>query len=139
MWRDNGLVNAEAGIFYPDPASYPAGLPVLHGPDNTSRQLLEHLALFREALPPHMSISALELSDRRSWRLQLAGGLEVRLGRTGAIERFNRFVRHFPYGAGGTAGIRYVDMRYTNGFSIRWEPEYKPVMGKRQANNGEKI
>ena len=45
----------------------------------------------------------------------------VRLGRQAVTERLERFIRlASPMVAKRTEEIRYVDMRYTNGFSIGW-------------------
>ena len=53
--------------------------------------------------------------------------MTVRLGRRQVDERMDRFVQ---FGAqviaGQAADIRYVDMRYSNGFSIGWRGDRKP-------------
>ena len=57
----------------------------------------------------------------------LSTGVTVRLGRRQVDERMDRFVQ---FGAqviaGQAADIRYVDMRYSNGFSIGWRGDQKP-------------
>ncbi len=54
-------------------------------------------------------------------RLELADGLQVRLGRQDVKDRLERFIRlASPMVAKRVAEINYVDMRYTNGFSVGW-------------------
>ena len=53
--------------------------------------------------------------------LKEAGGLQVRLGRQDVKDRLERFIRlASPMVAKRVAEINYVDMRYTNGFSVGW-------------------
>ena len=88
-------------------------------------------ALPRHAGPPRrartLGVAALRLDARGAWELDLSTGVTVRLGRRQVDERMDRFVQ---FGAqviaGQAADIRYVDMRYSNGFSIGWRGDRKP-------------
>ena len=61
------------------------------------------------------------LDDRGAWEIELADGLQVRLGRQDVKDRLERFIRlASPTVAKRVAEINYVDMRYTNGFSVGW-------------------
>jgi cell division protein FtsQ len=64
----------------------------------------------------------LELDNRRAWHLQLAGGVQLELGRADAWKRLQRFVVAYPsVFAGRLAELQRVDLRYSNGFSVYWQ------------------
>jgi len=139
-WGIDGLVNPEAEVFYPDISSFPANLPVLTGPENTSRYLLDNFEQIQAILPPGISLQQLSLSDRRSWELQLDAGPVIRLGKTGIIARMQRFLAYLPAdGFGGMEHIQYIDMRYTNGFALLRKPENKIDVEGIQEKNGKEI
>jgi cell division protein FtsQ len=61
------------------------------------------------------------LDERGAWELELANGVAVKLGRQAVVERLERFIRlASQLVAKRLAEINYVDMRYTNGFSVGW-------------------
>jgi cell division protein FtsQ len=72
-------------------------------------------------------VAALRLDARGAWEFDLSTGVTVRLGRRQVDERMDRFVQ---FGArvisGRAAEVRYVDMRYSNGFAIGWRGNRKP-------------
>jgi cell division protein FtsQ len=64
---------------------------------------------------------ALRLDARGAWEIDLDNGVRVRLGRRQVDERFERFVAAaLRLVVQRSAEVAYVDMRYTNGFSIGW-------------------
>ena len=122
-WGGDGLLNAEGGIFRPDPLTFPSGLPGLAGPAGTEQLLLERLRFVEQVFAgPGLQVTALTLSERRAWSLNLATGLEVILGRTQFVERVQRFAAAAQHElAGRLDAARVVDMRYTNGFAVQWD------------------
>ena len=63
----------------------------------------------------------MRLDERGSWQIELANGVVVKLGRQAVTDRLERFIRlASPLVAKRLAEIKYVDMRYTNGFSVGW-------------------
>lgn len=139
-WGQTGLMNPEAEIFYPDPATIPETLPMVSGPDNSSRLVLDNFFDLQEMLPEQTSLQELNLSDRRSWELKLESGPVLRIGKTDVISRVERFLEYFPVHELETPGkILYIDMRYTNGFAVRWNTEPESEAQPGQENYGEKI
>jgi cell division protein FtsQ len=111
------------GIRHPPPE-----LPRLDGPSGTAWQVAQRFLAIQDRLSAlGLSISALRLDARGAWELDLSTGVTVRLGRRQVDERMDRFVE---FGAqviaGQAADIRYIDMRYSNGFSIGWRGDRKP-------------
>ena len=123
-WAGGGLINESGERFLPERnAASDRGLPVLAGPEGTERQVMTRFREMQGMLAAlGMSITRLGMDARRSWRLQLSGGLTLRLGRREINERLLRFVRTY-----GTAiaprleAIKNVDLRYTNGFAVQWK------------------
>ncbi|MGH8310112.1 MAG: cell division protein FtsQ/DivIB, partial [Steroidobacteraceae bacterium] len=67
-------------------------------------------------------LTELQLDARGAWNLQLVSGIEVRLGRREVEERLNRFIQTaLPVMTPRLREVAYVDMRYSNGFSIGWK------------------
>lgn len=140
QWGNEGLLNENAEIFRPEHSTFPAGLPVVNGPENSSAHVLEMLGRIREILPRDFSVRQLTMSERRSWELTLDSGPVIRLGKAGVIKRMQRFLEHLPAeGLNSMAQIQYIDMRYTNGFALSRKPENKAALEVIQENYGEEI
>ncbi|MEO5702937.1 MAG: cell division protein FtsQ/DivIB [Gammaproteobacteria bacterium] len=122
-WGDQALLSNEGKLFSPQPASYPADLPELHGPAGTQVTVLAHYRDMSKAIAPlKLHIQRLDLDARRAWRLSLDTGIELLLGRTDSNTHLQRFVRVYPslLAAPAGNGIERVDMRYGNGLAVRW-------------------
>lgn len=127
QWNDGALLNDNAQIFSPETDTFPKNIPLLRGPENTHVQMLSRYQHLQAALPEELRIAEITLSDRRSWHIGFVDGPHVYLGRTNVERRIARFIDHVPGKLGDHFDrIRSIDMRYTNGFAVRWEPDYKP-------------
>jgi cell division protein FtsQ len=129
-WGTDGLLNAEGMLFRPDPSTFPQGLPQLTGPAGTEQLMLERFRFLEQAFAGSgLEVRSLTLSARRAWRLGLATGQEVVLGRTQFVERVRRFVTAARNElAAHIDAVGVADMRYTNGYAVRWEDGAAPVM-----------
>ena len=59
------------------------------------------------------------VSPRRAWRLRLASGITLELGRENVEARLNRFVSTYARTIGSLQRrINYVDLRYPNGYAV---------------------
>jgi cell division protein FtsQ len=68
-----------------------------------------------------LTLERLSMDERGAWSLVLAGGQEIRLGRRDIDERLLRFFDVVaPELAAELPRVRYVDLRYTNGFAVGW-------------------
>lgn len=121
-WGDTGLVNARGDVFVRDARHVPPELAKLDGPEGSEHQVAE---LFMQ-LQPRMvevglSISGLRLDARGAWELDLTNGVTVRFGRRQLPERLERFMKvGAQMIAGRASDIAFLDMRYSNGFSVGW-------------------
>lgn len=122
-WKDSGLLNARGEYFAPELSTIPKYLPKLSGPEDSEPVLLERFNLIQERVKVlGFRVASVTLNERRAWSFQLENGINVVLGRRDFEERLNRFLTLIPATiAGRVAQTESIDMRYTNGFSIRWK------------------
>ncbi len=127
-WGEDGLLNTRGELFATGVRHPPPELPRLEGPEGTEWQVAQrYLATQGRLSGLGLQVAALRLDARGAWELDLSTGVTVRLGRRQVDERMDRFVQFSaPVIAGRASEIRYVDMRYSNGFSIGWRGNRKP-------------
>lgn len=121
-WAREALVNDRGELFYPPAREWPGGLPELSGPNRNAAAIASRFSELRNLLAPlGIELAALVQDERRSWRLRLSNGMDIRLGRKQTAERLLRFMRLYPRVlAARAAEIERVDLRYTNGFAVAW-------------------
>jgi cell division protein FtsQ len=117
-WGDEGLVNTYGEVFE---AASDARLPVFAGPKEASHEIADKYARFERSLAPvGKQVAEVSLSARRAWRLRLADGVTIELGREQVEARLEKFAGAF---ASSVALMReppaVVDLRYPNGFAVR--------------------
>jgi cell division protein FtsQ len=123
-WGDQALVNARGEIFRPQAGELPQGLPRLHGEGGDGPVVVEfHRSASRRLEAIGLEIVALEVQGRHDWRLELNNGVTLLLGQAGAAQVLERFTLALPLlvDPQGRRPQR-VDMRYENGFAVRWMP-----------------
>lgn len=119
-WGEGGLVTAEGVIFRPERHEIPAGLPLLRGPDDQARQVVERYLAWGERLKARdLVILTLQDDARGAWTLTTDAGFTLLLGRTEVETRLERFLRAYPEILAAGRPAR-VDMRYSNGLAVSW-------------------
>jgi len=121
-WGDSGLLNTRGELFLPEARDLPAELPQLNGPQGTEAEVTKlYLDTYPRLLTVGLRLSRVTLDERGAWSLNLGSGVEVRLGRQDVAARLERFISAAsPVIATRSGDVAYVDMRYSNGFSIGW-------------------
>jgi len=122
-WGEEGFLNPRAQVFEPEqPVDLPA-LPHFEGPDGYEHRVLLMYRQLQGLLKPlNLSVGSLRLDARRTWRVQLTNDLTVEIGRSNPVDRIARFVRVYPaILAAGSGQVMSVDLRYSNGFAVRWQ------------------
>jgi cell division protein FtsQ len=117
-WNDRALVDAHGNVFG---LGDDDRLPRFFGPQGTSKEVAAQYDYFRQALAAiHQVPVQVELTARGAWRLKLASGLTLELGRTQMDRRLARFVAVYDRTIGTLdRKVDYVDLRYRNGFAVR--------------------
>lgn len=137
-WGGDALVNTQGEIFR---ATYDGELPVFTGPEGTAREIAIQYRYFRKSLETIGETPVrVEVSPRRAWKLRLASGMTLALGREQVEARLARFVAmHERTLAPLGRRVDYVDMRYVNGFAVRFpEPRREKAVPKRGQKTGQR-
>ncbi len=123
-WNEAGWVNQARRAVRVTGDDLPADLPQLEGPEGTQAIAYERYQEFNRLLAgAGLQIRRITLTPRRTWRLELTGGLVLVLDRAQPDRKLERFVRVYERTLARNGGaIRRVDLRYTNGFSVEWHP-----------------
>lgn len=119
-WGNTALVNTMGEIF--EGASN-RRLPVLEGPAGSNLEVTQNYFHFNKSLSRiGREVRSVRLSQRRAWRLTLDDGTVIALGRHGVVERLSSFVAVYERSVADLKGkVRYVDLRYVNGFAVQVE------------------
>ena len=122
-WPEGGLVEGNGEVFYPGSTAAFSHLPLLEGPPgSTSRMLEKYWSLQMRLRPAGWEINRLALNRRGSWYAELNDRILMVLGQEPSEVAVQRFVSAFETVlASRIDELVQVDLRYTNGFSIRWK------------------
>lgn len=125
-WNSQALINRRGQVFQVPDAATIQGLPELAGPADSQQEVLEfYLDARRRLATVGLPVTGTSLSRRGNWRVRLAGGAEIVIGKDTPRPRLARFVDGFARLASGRIP-RFIsaDLRYSNGFAMRWpDPE----------------
>jgi cell division protein FtsQ len=134
VWGERGLLNVRGELFVKSAHHVPAELPRLSGPESRSADVAKRYLDVREKLIPiGLDLRRVHLDARGAWKMTLQNGLEVRFGRRVIDERIGLFVDVVAsIITGHAADIEYVDMRYSNGFTIGWKNGSSSPIANRQ-------
>ena len=122
-WNDKQLISRQGLVFDAPGADGISTLPDLHGPDARLAEVVSFYAETQKAFAgTHLQITGVALTERGSWSVTTASGAQIVIGdRDQAGRRLRRFLEVYPQlMAGHTDTFAYADLRYTNGFAVRW-------------------
>ncbi|MBK8183623.1 MAG: cell division protein FtsQ/DivIB [Candidatus Competibacteraceae bacterium] len=124
-WGEREMVDVNGVRFQPGVLRQPGPWPRLAGPDGHEKTLIKNYQEARALLDPFgLKLVRLAQDDRRAWWLTFENGLEVYMGREQFEQRLRRLAQVYPQVlAARIDQIAVVDMRYVNGFAVRWKAE----------------
>ena len=127
-WGERGLLNTSGELFVTDARHVPAELPRLSGPEGQSSLVAgRYLAIREQLIPLGLDVRRLHVDARGAWEMTLANGVDIRLGRRDVDERIQLFLDVVTdIISSREAEIDFVDMRYSNGFTIGWKDGARP-------------
>jgi cell division protein FtsQ len=127
-WGERGLLNTRGELFVSDARHIPAELPRLSGPSNRSSEIANRYLTVREQLIPYgLDLRSVHMDARGAWEMALQNGVLIRLGRREIQQRTDLFVGVVAkIITNRAADIDYVDLRYSNGFTIGWSKASRP-------------
>ena len=122
IWGESGLLNVRGELFVKEARHIPAELPRLSGPDDRADDVARrYLAVREQLIPLGLDVRRVHLDARGSWDMTLTNGVDIRLGRRDVDERTGLFIDVVAnIITSRAADIEFVDMRYSNGFTIGW-------------------
>lgn len=121
-WGEQEMVDINGQRFRPNAVRQPGPWPKLVGPDGHEKHLI-HVWNETDALLGKVGLRlvGLVLDQRRAWSMEFANGIKINLGREHFGQRLQRFLEIYPRVlANQSDKIAVVDLRYTNGFAVRW-------------------
>jgi len=121
-WSDSEWLNKYGDVVKFSGSSMPQlNLPSITAPDGTEKIAYDSYLGFKNMLAKHnLAIKNITISDRRSWRIDLNNGISLLLGRDDINNRLQRFLDIYAdLNEEQPAGLARVDLRYTNGFSVK--------------------
>lgn len=120
-WGNEHIITKSGILIDAVPGVNEQALPLLEGPLERSETVWQEYQEIQTRLAPKkLKVVELSLAPWGSWRLLLDNGVQVILGRTDIQVRMRRFIEASDYLATQYSSIAYVDLRYTNGFSVGW-------------------
>ena len=122
-WNDKQLISRQGLVFDAPDSDDTGALPKLSGPDARLAEVVSFYAETHKAFAgTHLEITGVALTERGSWSVTTATGAQIVIGdRDQAGRRLRRFLDVYPQmTAGHTDAFAYADLRYTNGFAVRW-------------------
>lgn len=125
-WGESGLLNTRGELFVTDARHIPAELPRLSGPDDRANDVAKRYLQIREQLIPRgLDVRKLHLDARGAWDMTLQNGIDIRLGKREVDARTDLFLTVVAdIITQRSKEIEFVDMRYSNGFTIGWNGEF---------------
>ena len=126
-WQEHSLLNEQGEVFRPLNIDRFQTLPVLYAPNEQRLVLLEVMhGLSVSLMDQGLYLTEFRVNERQSWLLSMENGLVIQLGRLQPLEKFSQLMKALIVTGGELVNkMVYVDMRYPNGYAVRWRENEK--------------
>ncbi|PID66974.1 MAG: hypothetical protein CR975_00280 [Gammaproteobacteria bacterium] len=129
-WGQNELLDADGHRFTNVDKVFFSQLPLLNGVAGHEAEVIFAYQKLMAALGSRaedLAIESFVLNKYLSWELHLQSGMVVKFGRDNFQQRLNRFVEAYQMGKlPDFLQLETIDLRYRQGFSVKWKPEFAP-------------
>ena len=123
IWNNKDYLNQYGEIFTANKKNNK--FPILISKNNKNKIIFEYLSLFSNDLIRHNineKVSKIVEDDIRSISVILSSGITIKLGSKNVKEKIDIFFKVYQtLNSSDLSKIRYIDMRYSNGFSVGWK------------------
>ena len=124
IWNNISYLNSNGKIFFVKDVS--KNLPRLNSKNNRSEALFRYFSFFSKGLLKNKineKIIKISENDIRSLSILLSSGITVSFGSKNINDKMKIFFKSYKkiLNTSDLKKIRYIDMRYSNGFSIGWK------------------
>ena len=129
QWNDDYFIDQQGEIFSlpQEKVKETMRYPLLYGPDNMVKRVLESYSQMNQLLAPlNLRLALISFNSRYSWTIILDNGIKLELGQDDRVLRLKRFIQLYPLLVEQTATdqrIDYVDMRYKSGVAVGYVPQ----------------
>jgi cell division protein FtsQ len=123
-WGKDSLITEQGVIFTPKNIDQFQKLTVVTGPELQQVKVLEIMKGIKTALADQsMELAEFSVNNRGAWKIKLATGLEILLGRNEQLKKLQRFLKTLTVlKQEQVEQIAIVDLRYPNGYAVSWKP-----------------
>jgi len=127
--KDKGLLNDKGRVFSTNATHFKNILPLFAVASEYEQEAITAYRVYEEILgETGVRIRQFIFDRRKSQTLFLSNELEVKLGRVNTEKRLGRFIKAYEQNlAEKVQKIEGVDLRYTNGFAVKWKHKLKQV------------
>jgi cell division protein FtsQ len=125
-WGDDAMLNQDGEIFRPERLPHLEDLVTLECETQQTKGIIRDYQRMETLLNTiGLKLTHLWVDARQAWRLQINHRLMIQLGRRDVIPKLTRFVQLYPVLVNQEEGrqVMAVDLRYTNGFAVRWQAD----------------
>lgn len=124
-WGKNEFLSVKGEIFSAEHVQPDVNLPTFIGKPEQAGVIAERYGKMQEILRDvGLSVRALELEDRISWKAQLDNGLTLVVDDKDSVEKLKRFTRLYGiFTEQQKQQLFKVDLRYENGLAIKWKKD----------------
>ena len=121
QWNDTQFLGMQGDLFQPIKQPLMA-LPKLAGPIGAENRVFQqHQHWKAELAELGLDLVATELDSELGWKLGLASGVELQLGRLELDSRMQRFAKAWRKRLAATPDLASVDLRYRHGLALTFE------------------
>lgn len=137
-WGAEQLISTEAVVFKPQPADLDPALPQLSGSAGHEREVMETFKGLSERLSgTPFALASLALDPRGEWTARTSSGIDLHLGREKPESKLDTLMGPVTEALGQRLQeVNYVDLRYSNGFSVAWRAP-APVAAPEEEHSNE--
>lgn len=123
IWNNKDYLNQYGEIFTANKKNNK--FPILISKNNKNKIIFEYLSLFSNDLIRHNineKVVKIIEDDIRSISVILSSGFTIKLGSKNVKEKIDIFFKVYQtLNSSDLSKMRYIDMRYSNGFSVGWK------------------
>ncbi|MEE2729215.1 MAG: FtsQ-type POTRA domain-containing protein [Pseudomonadota bacterium] len=124
-WGKSEFLSVKGEIFSAEHVQPDVNLPTFIGKPDQAVVIAERFTKMQKILREvGLSVKAIELEDRISWRAQLDNGLMLVVDDKDSMEKLKRFTRLYAmFTEQQKQQLFKVDLRYENGLAIKWKKD----------------
>ncbi len=140
-WGEKSLITERGDIFTPRNIKHFQGLPIIEGPIQQQKKVLEVMKGIKTALADQsMELAEFTISERWTWKIKLKSGMQIVMGRNDPLKKLQRFLKTVPIlGQDRIDEMDVVDLRYLNGYAVSWRPEIAELDWQHPTDSDKKI